>query len=185
MLGLGTAIVAIGHLADARAERREASRPMVVTELRPIHYVHGWQRLVVQNYGATVARDLSVSFDPPIPPPDPADESTSDRFFILQRYRNSIPFLPPGQALSNTWLADSGGPGNDITPREPIPNPCTVTLRYAGHDGHAYQERYDLDTTVHGFETTATSSRSPEGQAKEAVGHLKSVAESLKAMRGR
>ena len=56
---------------------------MMAAELRLIPYVSSAQALVVKNYGLGLARNVRVSFDPPIP--DPVDPSTSVTPFLKKR----------------------------------------------------------------------------------------------------
>lgn len=56
--------------------------------------------LRLRNYGQTVADDLRVSFDPPLPEV-PASERLVTRF-LKQRYDRTIAHLSPGQTLSTS-----------------------------------------------------------------------------------
>jgi hypothetical protein len=61
-----TSLVAIASLLALRADSRDRSRPVIGAELLPIILSHGTSELVVQNIGASVAKNIRVEFDPPI-----------------------------------------------------------------------------------------------------------------------
>lgn len=185
LVAVAAAIIGLRALRRSQSDARERSRPMVAAELRDVPHVDGSQALVVRNYGPTVARNLRVTFDPEIPEPEPAKAHESLTPFLRRRYADSIPFLTPGQELTNIWFSGAPDPQLGWRNVEPTPNPCMATLTYEGHDGNRYTEQFRLDVGVIRNETTATSSASPEGQAKKAVEHLGSIARSLTAMRSR
>lgn len=70
-------------------------------------FIHGALYLVVKNFGATAARRLRVTFDPPFPEiaqggnNQPVRDSSA--VTIRERYRASIQVLAPGQNLVNVW----------------------------------------------------------------------------------
>jgi hypothetical protein len=79
---------------------------MVAAKLRNEHYVQGMQLLVIKNYGTTVARNVKVSFDPPLDAPAPEKAHQSVAPFLKRRYAKPIPSLAPGQELDNIYFSD-------------------------------------------------------------------------------
>jgi hypothetical protein len=152
-------------LKRTRLDSRERNRPMVVAELREVPYSEGTQILVVSNCGQTVAREVIVTFDPPLPPPDSPNGGVMTPF-LVRRYAEPIAVLVPGVELDNIWFSRDR-PGGENT--EPCPDQCTVTVAYRGPDGHPYSDLYPIDTNLIRCRTYVTSSRHPESIAKESL----------------
>jgi hypothetical protein len=176
------ALVATGiarrQLQHVRTDSRERSRPMMAAELRRAPHVRGTQLLVVRNYGSSIARNVVVTFDPPIPDPAPERAARSVSPFISRRYAHTIPVITPGMELSNIWFSGVlGEAGYENV--EPTPEQFTVTFTYRGPDGHSYEDAFPLDTDLIGTETDVTSSDSPENQVKEGVKSLAAIAGTL------
>lgn len=57
---------AIATLRALRVDSRDRTRPVVGVELLPIVLSRGTCELVIQNIGASVAKNILVTFDPPI-----------------------------------------------------------------------------------------------------------------------
>lgn len=70
-----TAVIAAWSLKGSRDDSRERSRPVIVAELQRNPLTHGAQSLIVRNYGASVAKDVSVKFDPALPDPDDSESA--------------------------------------------------------------------------------------------------------------
>lgn len=154
---------------------------MVAAELRSERYTKGVQVLVIKNYGPTIARNVKVTFDPPIPDPSPEEAGSSVTPYLKRRYEKPIPVLTPGMELDNLWFV-ARGPGMDNS--EPTPDRCNVTIEYddAGCT-KTYKDSFVIDVDVIRKRTYTTSSAAPPSQMKEGVKALKSIAESLKGRR--
>lgn len=152
---------------------------MMAAELDKAPYSPGSQLLVIRNYGASVARQVQVTFDPPIPDPNPdrVDQSVSP--FIKQRYAKPIPVVTPGMELSNIWFSAEPGHGGAWENYEPTPDQFTVTIAYEGPDGTAYTEDFPLDTDLIKKHTLISSSREPENRMKEAAKSLAQIEKSV------
>jgi hypothetical protein len=161
------AVSAVRTLRRAREDSRERSRPIVAAELRRIPYSQGSQALVIKNDGPSVARNVRVTFEPPIPVP--ADPSTSATPYLKRRYAGPIPALTPGMELENVYKS--------AIPRdsEPTPDQILVRVAYQGPDGHRYEDEFPLDTGLLEAHTYITSSAAPESMAKEALNVLKKI----------
>jgi len=161
-------------LARARRDSRDRSRPMLAAELRDVPYATASQALVIRNAGATIARNVEVTFQPPIPDPEPAMEASSVTPFLKRRYAKPIPVLTPGMELDNLWYVGEAY-GNGYVNSEPTPDKVDVHLSYDAPDGTRYSDVFPLDVDLLRKRTYSTSSSSPEEQAKEAVKALKAI----------
>lgn len=175
----GVAVVATfiarSQLKHVRTDSRERSRPMMAAELRRPPHVPGTQLLVVRNYGSSIARQVVVTFDPPIPDPSPEKAARSVSPFIRRRYAETISVTTPGMELSNIWFSGVAGTGGRWENFEPTPERFTVTFTYQGPDGYPYEDAIQLDTGLIRTETLVTSSTSPENQIKEGVKSLATI----------
>jgi hypothetical protein len=153
---IGTGAIAARTLQQQRNDSIERSRPMVAAELRAAPEPSRIQMLVIKNYGQTIARDVEVDFNPPIPD-DPRARVLS---FMKQRYVDPIPVLTPGMELDGVWYMLTSGAGNQLVSAEPTPNPCTVTVAYKSSDGTQYSDAFPLDITILAKRTWASETRS-------------------------
>jgi hypothetical protein len=144
LVALVTALTGLRSLRQLRTDSRERSRPMMAAELRKPPYVHGTQLLVIRNYGPSIAHNVKVAFDPPIPEPIPQRAAESVSPFITRRYAEPIPVVTPGMELINIWLSGRLE-GNEWVNFEPMPPQFTVTIAYDSPDGTRYQDSFPLD----------------------------------------
>lgn len=86
---IATAVVAIVTIRQLRSDSKQQSRPIVVAELRPASS-RGSQIIVIGNYGRTLARDVSVAFDPELPKAPEGRENSWVTGFLASRYEDSI-----------------------------------------------------------------------------------------------
>lgn len=130
---LGVLLFAWRQVHEAKRLREEQARPFVVAYLR----VDWLTEIVIENTGRTAARDVSVSFQPPLVstlgPPWPWDDST-----LL---RDGIKTLAPGQKVRFEFDAIV-----DRFNREDLPLRHDATLTYQGFSGRRrYNETHVLD----------------------------------------
>lgn len=161
-----TALVAIGALYAAARDSRERSRPYVAAELFPAPKSTASIAFRVFNYGPTMARDVTVAFDPPFPDA-PRDDPAHH---IRTRYATAIPHLSPGQALGNTWQTFAMQGKISTAPDE-----CTVTISYRGSGRRRYTDTFQLRIESVMNETESTSSDSD-------IGSLRRIAKALEAL---
>ncbi|MGW4056853.1 hypothetical protein ACWEGE_01170 [Amycolatopsis sp. NPDC004747] len=173
-----------GNRTLKRSDRdsQARTRPMVAAELREVPYVRGTQILVIKNYGPAVARDVVVTFDPPLPDPLPDAAHKSLGVFLKARYEKPVPTLVPGMELDNIYFDgiddhDGGWKNND-----PFPDAFTVTISSTAPDGERYTDRFALDVGLIRNRTFATSSRHPEERLTQAVKHLDAISKSLASL---
>lgn len=161
-----TALVAIGALLAAARDSRERSRPYLAAEFLPSQKSTTAVVFRVFNFGATVARDVHVTFDPPI---DATADDDPARHIRL-RYERTIPHLSPGQSLNNTWqsFAARGKVSS-------APDDCTVTITYKGSGRRVHTDVYRLRLDTITNETEATSSDSE-------LGAIRRIAQSLETL---
>jgi hypothetical protein len=171
-----TAVVAVRSLRGTRRDSAERTRPFVTGELRLVQ-TPGFPHvaLVVANRGPTPARDVEVTFDPPLP----AAVTPATTRVMVQRYARPVPTLAPGQELSNIWHVVT----RDDEPygTEPTDNPrhVTVTVSYRGSSrGAKWSDEYPLDLDVLLAETTVT-------QSTDVGRHLTEIARQLKVISAR
>lgn len=170
-----------GNRTLKRSDRdsQARTRPMVAAELRDVPYVRGTQLLVIKNYGPTVARDVMVTFEPPLPDPLPDAAHKSLGVFLKARYEKPIPTLVPGMELDNIYFDgiddDNGGWKNN----DPFPDAFTVVISSTAPDGQRYTDRFALDVGLIRNRTFATSSKHPEERLTQAVKHLDKISKSL------
>lgn len=164
--------VGIWTLLAARRDSRSRTRPMVAAELREAPYVRAFQILVIRNHGPSVAFDVQVTFDPPIP--DPEDPARSGTPTLKRRYAQPIPALTPGMELDNIWFAaspDGTGWKND----EPTPDRCEITIVCRDAEGQRYSDTYVIDTDILRARTHVESSTSPDARRTELVKATKGI----------
>lgn len=182
-LGLATitTTVAVRTLRQTRRDSKAKARPTISAELRAIAHTHGAQSLVIRNTGRSIAKDVRVTFNPPIPMPENPEGLVTPT--MLRRYSEPVPVMTPGMELDNLYYAAQPGPeGNTMINGEPVPDTVTVRISYTSGDGDAYEDDYPLDVELLRARTFQTSSAAPEAQLKEAVKTIKSIDRSLKSL---
>jgi hypothetical protein len=151
---------------------------MMAAELRDDPYVKATQLLVVKNYGPSIARNVKVTFDPPIP--DPPDASSSVTPFLKNRYAKPIAVMTPGMELDNIYFSGESAAQGWVN-REPTPAQVTVTIAYENDEGDRFSDAFPLDVQTIRDRTYATSSSSPEALMKDAAKSLKGILDVAKA----
>lgn len=148
-----TALIAAFALNATARDSRERTRPSLAAELFPALKSSTSIGFRVFNYGPTVARDVTVTFDPPIG--EPAEDDPMRH--VKRRYAQPIAQLSPGQALGNVWqtFAIQGKTSS-------APDNCTVTIQYT--DGRRkYLDSFVLNLDAISNESESTASNSELG----------------------
>lgn len=164
-------------LRQVKRDSAERSRPQVAAELRDLPYSKGMQILVIRNVGATIARNVRVSFAPEIPDPENAAESVTP--FLKRRYSSPIPALTSGMELDNLWYVGTSGEGGRFVNSEPTPDQAVVTITYEDGQGREFSDDFPIDVTIIRQRTYTESSSSPAAQGKEALKHLTAAAKAI------
>jgi hypothetical protein len=150
--GIATAVasvVAIAAFLAARADSYERTRPVVSAEYRDPKAKSPVLALVVRNVGASLARDVEVSFVPELKM-GPGDDRIKE--IIIERYSRPIHVLGPGQELSNVFVVDM-----DDEAKSDLPHELTVNVSYRGRRARRYNDSFRLSLDVVTGETFITS----------------------------
>ncbi|MEJ7743205.1 MAG: hypothetical protein WKF73_11990 [Nocardioidaceae bacterium] len=98
---VAAAVFARGQVLEARRTREEEAQPFVVVDFEPSAAWSGIMDLVITNTGKTVAKDVRVTFEPPLrsayfskQPDDPYDINES------KIIKEGIPSLLPGKRFT-------------------------------------------------------------------------------------
>lgn len=176
MAAIATGVIAIGALRASARDSADRSRPVVVAEFQLATESDTSTDLVIRNDGATVARNLRVSFDRAIVTGDPNRDRGAGS--IQQRYSRTIGVLSPRQELRNTWwFGGSVAGSNQLQNLNPTPDEVVVTLQYQGLGGVEYHDDFELHVDVMLHSTHSFSSTSVRGQLKTMAQALKKMSE--------
>ncbi len=140
-----TGVVAVWALISAKNDSRDRSRPMLVARLRiGPRMSDGITYFVISNMGQSIARDVTIQFDPPL-----AGDRNSDPYWIAKRYEKPLPLVAPDEAWANVWYAyEDGG--------EYRPPPKTqVRLTYRDDRGRTYDDQFTIDNDTLAHHTEA------------------------------
>lgn len=138
-------VFAWSQVREAKRLREEQSRPFVVVDFEAAMLSH----LTIENIGKTLARDVTIEFDPPL-------ESTLNRPWDWEGaafLTTGIPMLPPGKQLRMTF--------DQLVQRfnSDLPRAYEVVVEYLGPTSKSsrFKDRYTLDLGV--FEGMAVPER--------------------------
>lgn len=174
------AIVAIVGIAVAVSDSGARSRPVVIALFRRAEHNYFAIDFVLRNYGPSMAKNVTVTFDPPITA-DRSDGTTG--YLVPRRYSKAISALAPTQEMSNAWFLPHVGSGNVVIGnRTSLPDSVQVTVSYKGNRLRRYTDIFNLDLSIVKEDSTSESSTSLPGRIKSVDGSLKTIAESLKKM---
>lgn len=164
------AVAAVGAAAFAgwgihrtASDSREKAQPFMTAEFALAENSAETVQLVVKNSGATPARGVTVTFDPPIPDGD----IDSAAWRLRERYDAPISVIAPGQTFASSWWL------NDYTLENPssrnvheLPNEVTVTISYLGIDGESLSDEFALNAWLVLLEGLPVSSDSALGSLR-------------------
>lgn len=135
----------------------------------------GTFQLRIANTGASVAKNVSITFDPPI-----TEDMGVIAGFLARRYAKEIPTLGPSLRLRNIY-AHMVGDGSDKTD-EPIPAVVTVTARYQDPHGRSYTDSHEL--TIHSMLNATTTAPSDKNDFDDRFKRLVKAVEMLAQANG-
>lgn len=140
-----TGVVAIWALVSAQKDSHDRSRPIVVARLRiGPRMSDGITYFVISNMGQSIARDVSVRFDPAL-----SGDRTTDPYWIAKRYENPLPLVAPDETWVNIWYAyEEGG---DYRP----PPKTQVRVAYKDDRGRSYEDQFTIDNDTLAHHTEA------------------------------
>lgn len=182
---LGTAVMAIaivvtawyakGTLNAAKEDSRARTRPVIVAEFRRELLSHGTTLLVLKNLGASVAKDVSVSFDPPAPSAAEVKKMPEDQMmkWIFERFAQPVTTWAPGWTISNVIRA-----GRDEL------NPIKVFVKYRGPDSTLYEDAYFLlpDHVMKETEANPSKTDDPVKLEQQKVDALRALVRTLRSL---
>jgi hypothetical protein len=172
-----TAVIAIIAVLATSFDSRARSQPMVAAEFRTAPDSDTTIEFVITNLGPTPARDVFVSFDPPIVIPNETEAHSAP--YLLKRYARPIPVLNPGQLLSNTWYSARDLGGAELENSEPTPDEVRVSVSYRGLGLRRIRDSFDLTVETVTLTTFSVSSTSYKGRLKTIDASLKKMGEHL------
>ncbi|WP_018022957.1 hypothetical protein [Corynebacterium doosanense] len=70
LVAVVAALVAYGQLKAMREQTQSSIRPMMGALLKPGRYINEPIRVSINNFGQSIAYDVSLEFDPPLPEPN-------------------------------------------------------------------------------------------------------------------
>ena len=84
------------QLREVKRTREDQTRPYVVVDVQPGSAVASFLNLVVENIGSTPARDVQITFDPPI------EQSGTGPFELAESglLADGIRMMPPGRRVT-------------------------------------------------------------------------------------
>ncbi|MCT9627227.1 hypothetical protein HWD94_19210 [Pseudarthrobacter equi] len=176
LAAMATGVIAINALRASARDSADRSRPVVVAEFQLAPESDTSTDLVIRNDGATVARNLRVTFDREITTGDAEKDRGADS--IKKRYSRTIGVLSPKQELRNTWwFGGSVAGSNKLQNLNPTPDEVIVSLAYEDLGGVQYHDNFELHVDVMLHSTHSFSSTSVRGQLKTMAQELKKISE--------
>jgi hypothetical protein len=153
---------------------------MVAAELRDERYSQAIQLLVIKNYGSTVARNVEVTFDPPLGR-SRAGQGAPEPVAVLETTlfeANPLAGARPGTG-HHLFDGEGNNTGGGWKNREPHPDQVRVTIELDAPDGTHYIDHFDLDVNLIRDRSMVTSSRHPEERLKRAMKALEDINKAL------
>lgn len=157
-----TAAVAVWTLLQMREDSRARARPVVVASFRPGPRTSpGILYLAIANTGPSLARDVTIAFDPALPTATTGatGQPAIAGPFITRRYSSPLQMLGPGETLRNVYM--------DLrNSDEPMPRQLRVDILYRDHRSRAYRDAFNLDVEIYAVQTDASPSGSDHTRRK-------------------
>ncbi|WP_157180045.1 hypothetical protein [Rhodococcus sp. P14] len=187
---VAAAVVAIRTLRASKRDSRDRSRPMVGAFLeKEPHPNSRTADLVVRNYGASVAYNVEVTFDPVIANTGTRSGESSFVPLLLSRYEHPIPNLMPGVELRNLWFVGTTTDSDGILLNdEPIPDVVTATIRYSDRpdfwhkDTNRYTESFRLDMAIVRYSVSTTHTDDHLGLHKRSTRAMEQMVPAIKTL---
>lgn len=162
---LGAAVATAWQVREARRSREEQIRPFVIIDFHP------WSTIIeirITNSGATLARDVTFTFDPPLASTrDSAPGETS--VAQVNIFKGGIPSLAPRREIKFFF---------DQFParvEQKLPMKYDVTVSYRDHRGKRWTDATVLDLSMY-----LGTSGIHRGDLHDIHKHLKEIADNVK-----
>jgi hypothetical protein len=143
---IGASAIAFRQVREARGLREDQAKPYVVVSLETDKSSPYVLYLVIRNLGTTAAKDVRITFDPPLS--SSLDRPGDNRIAEWSALARGIPTLVPGQSmrtlidsLTTRYAGDSGSSADVVR----------ATVKYSserGKPGKPFTYVYDLDFNV-------------------------------------
>lgn len=157
LITLGAVAVALFQLNTAREEQRQVNRPVMVAQYERPAGPGQPLEVSVRNIGRTVARDVRISFDPPLPAAAPAPAggggpgaAAPGPVELVRRTLMDTTFetWAPGQKVTvPLWAPHPDGPAAPYS-AEGVPRRQRIRFSYRGHDGRRHEESLELNSWI-------------------------------------
>lgn len=136
------ALFAWSQLAEMRETRLAQTRPYVIAYIQPNPTAHTIIDFVIANIGSTTARNVTMSFTPPLS--DTSGPAASFPNAHWSAFESGLPLLAPGQQLSCLWAQSTTVFGDETT----AVRRHVVSISYSGDipARSTYSGEYVLDT---------------------------------------
>lgn len=120
-----------------------------------------------------MAKDVRVTFDPPLPDPDTDPNPGDITPFLQRRYAKAIPTFPPGAILHNVYQTPGDG-------QEPVPDEADVIFEYTDDHGRPYRDMYRISVTLLKTQTTSNPADTDwKGLAKRGAKAAEAIARGI------
>lgn len=148
-----TAGIAGWSLIGAYRDSRDRTRPVVTARLRiGPRMAEGYIYLTISNQGASAARDVAISFHPPLPDYQKTDDGQDGVVapVLRRRYAEPVTIIGIGESLNNLYWYQRGASNE---PAEPVPAKFSVGVKYQDDRGRSYEDSFPLDVATIAHET--------------------------------
>jgi len=98
VVAVAAAIFAWRQVTEARRTREAQAQPFVVVDIQPGRAWMNWLTMVVENIGKTLAKDVRITFDPPLTT-TVKDNDLAKSVLI----REGVAVLPPGRRVETLF----------------------------------------------------------------------------------
>ncbi len=108
---------------------------------------NGILNLVIKNGGASIAKNVIVTFSPPLPNDElSSDDQGNVGRLVNLRYENAIPVWVPGRVMENFyWIRDDNTPDEAPQSVDGVPTLVHVTIAYSDDQGRPYLDVFPLN----------------------------------------
>ncbi|MEQ4518503.1 hypothetical protein ABLI39_03955 [Pseudarthrobacter sp. B907] len=184
LVAAGSAIIALRAILQAAKDSDHRTRPVVAAEFQLSRESDSSMDLVIRNYGLSMARDLSVTFDRPVTSTSGDGEDKGGGIAIRNRYEGrTFSVLSPGQEFRNTWWLGTSRAGHDrLVNHHDTPDEVIVTVAYSDLKGKRYSDPFTLHVDSFLFASSAVSSTSVRGRLGQISSALLGVKDNSKRM---
>lgn len=158
--------IARQQLEQAQKAHREQNEPYVIVDIQPDSPGSGLLVLLVENIGPTLARDVSITVDPPLV------SASGDRYTerVQRGLARTIPMLPPGRRLK--WALDV----SSTRFSSDLPTAFTFTVQSKGPFGDIEPLTYLVD--IASWQETLLGEHS-DAKVEKALGGIASNLDAL------